>query len=287
MHGGHAGPVTMGRITRGPLSWTRPHCGMPFVAGLRLVRNKRRVSLSVLFLLAQLLQRRQQRAKDVPASMEPPVTQHYLHYAPIRGGALTGEGNSRDLPVWLPCFRWLLAEPPKRKRRAGKQMGWTSTGRRARRECARAFVRMWAVSFLSPCDPGILRGTRIQARGHWRWRISWYAEPCQFDLESPAAVNFAVAGGRGSRIRFCRRAAVQWVVTRCACISWRFVNVPDLSPACGVVDMGASVECQSTWTGILHVIISHRARRFAGVNRACVGVGRRTGAAARWLRHVD
>jgi hypothetical protein len=23
----HAGPVTMGRITRGPLSWTRPHCG--------------------------------------------------------------------------------------------------------------------------------------------------------------------------------------------------------------------------------------------------------------------
>jgi hypothetical protein len=26
--GGHAGPVTMGRITRGPLSWMRPHCGM-------------------------------------------------------------------------------------------------------------------------------------------------------------------------------------------------------------------------------------------------------------------
>jgi hypothetical protein len=26
--GGHAGPVTMGRIARGPLSWTRPHCGM-------------------------------------------------------------------------------------------------------------------------------------------------------------------------------------------------------------------------------------------------------------------
>jgi hypothetical protein len=27
--GGHAGPVTMGRIARGPLSWTRPRCGMP------------------------------------------------------------------------------------------------------------------------------------------------------------------------------------------------------------------------------------------------------------------
>ena len=26
--GGHAGPVTMGRNARGPLSWTRPHCGM-------------------------------------------------------------------------------------------------------------------------------------------------------------------------------------------------------------------------------------------------------------------
>jgi hypothetical protein len=26
--GGHAGPVTMGRIAHGPLSWTRPHCGM-------------------------------------------------------------------------------------------------------------------------------------------------------------------------------------------------------------------------------------------------------------------
>jgi hypothetical protein len=27
--GGYAGPVTMDRIARGPLSWTRPHCGMP------------------------------------------------------------------------------------------------------------------------------------------------------------------------------------------------------------------------------------------------------------------
>lgn len=45
--------------------------------------------------------------------------------------------------------------------------------------------------------------------------------------------------------------------------------------------MGASVECQSTWTGILYVIIiSHRARRLAGVKCACVGVGRRTGAVA-------
>src|SRR5688572_27072073 len=26
--GGHVGPVIMGRNARGPLSWTRPHCGM-------------------------------------------------------------------------------------------------------------------------------------------------------------------------------------------------------------------------------------------------------------------
>jgi hypothetical protein len=57
-HSGHAGPVTMGRIARGPLSWTRPHSGMPFVAGLRLARYMRRASLPALSVLAQLLQRR-------------------------------------------------------------------------------------------------------------------------------------------------------------------------------------------------------------------------------------
>jgi hypothetical protein len=57
-HGGHAGPVTMGRITRGPPSWMTLHCGVPFVASLRLVRYMRRVSLPILSLLAQLLQRR-------------------------------------------------------------------------------------------------------------------------------------------------------------------------------------------------------------------------------------
>jgi hypothetical protein len=75
-HDGHAAPVTMGRIARGPLSWTRPHCGMPFVAGLRLVRNKRRVSLPVLFLLAQLLQRRL-RAKGGAFAFAP--TGHIEH----------------------------------------------------------------------------------------------------------------------------------------------------------------------------------------------------------------
>jgi hypothetical protein len=75
-HGGHAGPVTMGRITRGPLSWTRLRCGMPFVASLRLVWYMRRVSLPVLSLLAQLLQRRL-RAKGGAFAFAPTFIYNY------------------------------------------------------------------------------------------------------------------------------------------------------------------------------------------------------------------
>jgi hypothetical protein len=56
--GGHAGPVTMGRITRGPLSWTRPHCGMTPSQAFVWCRIERRVSLPVLSLSDQRLQRR-------------------------------------------------------------------------------------------------------------------------------------------------------------------------------------------------------------------------------------
>jgi hypothetical protein len=56
--GGHAGPVTMGRITRGPLSWTRPHCGMTPSQAFVWCRIERRGSLPVLSLLDQRLQRR-------------------------------------------------------------------------------------------------------------------------------------------------------------------------------------------------------------------------------------
>jgi hypothetical protein len=54
----HAGPVTMGRITRGPLSWTRPHGGMTTSQAFVWRRIKRRVSLSVLSPSDQRLQRR-------------------------------------------------------------------------------------------------------------------------------------------------------------------------------------------------------------------------------------
>jgi hypothetical protein len=60
--GGHAGPVTMGQITRGPLSWTRPHGGTTTSQAFAWCRIRRRVSLPVLSPSDQRLQRRH-RAK--------------------------------------------------------------------------------------------------------------------------------------------------------------------------------------------------------------------------------
>jgi hypothetical protein len=48
----------MGRITRGPLSWTRPHCGMTPSQAFVWCRIERKVSLPVLSLSDQRLQRR-------------------------------------------------------------------------------------------------------------------------------------------------------------------------------------------------------------------------------------
>jgi hypothetical protein len=63
--GGHAGPVTMGRITRGPLSWTRPHGGMTTSQAFVWCRIKRRVSLPVLSPSDQRLRRRPRAKGDV------------------------------------------------------------------------------------------------------------------------------------------------------------------------------------------------------------------------------
>jgi hypothetical protein len=70
--GGHAGPVTMGRITRGPLSWTRPHGGMTTSQAFVWCRIKRRVSLPVLSSSDQRLQRRP-RAKGGVFAFAPTV----------------------------------------------------------------------------------------------------------------------------------------------------------------------------------------------------------------------
>jgi hypothetical protein len=69
---GHAGPVTMGRITRGPLSWTRPHGGMTSSQAFVWCRMGRRVSLPVLSPLDQRLQRRP-RAKGGVFAFAPTI----------------------------------------------------------------------------------------------------------------------------------------------------------------------------------------------------------------------
>jgi hypothetical protein len=71
--GGHAGPVTMGRIARGPLSWARLHCGMTSSQAFVWCRIKRRVSLPVLSLSDQRLQRRP-RAKGGVFAFAPTPT---------------------------------------------------------------------------------------------------------------------------------------------------------------------------------------------------------------------
>jgi hypothetical protein len=116
-HGGHAGPVTMGRIARGPLSWTRPHCGMPFVAGLRLVRNKRRVSLPVLFLLAQLLQRRL-RAKGGAFAFAP------THRAKVGPNNLLVSRKLGDRPIGHLLVPTSKVIPHILLRKPGALFGW-------------------------------------------------------------------------------------------------------------------------------------------------------------------
>jgi hypothetical protein len=63
MRSGHAGPVTMGRITRGPPCWTRPRDGTTSSQAFVRRRVGRRVSLPVV--LSSLVQRgwRRHRAK--------------------------------------------------------------------------------------------------------------------------------------------------------------------------------------------------------------------------------
>jgi hypothetical protein len=68
--GGHAGPVTMGRNARGPLSWTRPHCGMPSSPVFVWCRLKRRVSLPAFSVRAAAKQQRL-RAKGGVSAFAP------------------------------------------------------------------------------------------------------------------------------------------------------------------------------------------------------------------------
>jgi hypothetical protein len=84
--GGHAGPVTMGRITRGPLSWTRPRGGMTTSQAFVWCRIKRRVSLPVLSPSDQRIKRRPRAKGGVFAFAPTPALDiYYLLRVDCRG----------------------------------------------------------------------------------------------------------------------------------------------------------------------------------------------------------
>jgi hypothetical protein len=89
--GGHAGPVIMGRITRGPLSWTRPHGGMTPSQAFVWCRIKRRVSLLVLSPSDRRLQRGH-RAKGGVFAFAPTTTKVAIGEAAVDGR--TGQSSA-------------------------------------------------------------------------------------------------------------------------------------------------------------------------------------------------
>jgi hypothetical protein len=97
--GGHTGPVTMGQITRGPLSWTRPHGGMTAQAFV-WCRIKRRVSLPVLSPSDRRLQRGP-RAKGGVFAFAPTFA--------LRGTSSTKSPGAEDVARWrrrCPRSKW-------------------------------------------------------------------------------------------------------------------------------------------------------------------------------------
>jgi hypothetical protein len=97
---GHAGPVTMGRITRGPLSWTRPHGGMTTSQAFVWRRIKRRVSLPVLSPSDHRLQRRP-RAEGGVFAFAPTFA--------LRGTSSTKSPGAEDVARWrrrCPRSKW-------------------------------------------------------------------------------------------------------------------------------------------------------------------------------------
>jgi hypothetical protein len=92
--GGHAGPVTMGRIARGPLSWTRPHYGMTPSQAFVWSRIERRVSLPVLSLSDQRLQRRPRAKGGVFAFAPTDSSPLWSMEIPLSLSARDGQGTT-------------------------------------------------------------------------------------------------------------------------------------------------------------------------------------------------
>jgi hypothetical protein len=75
---GHAGPVTMGRITRGPPCWTRPHGRVTSSQVFVRCRIWRRVSLPVVLSPLDQQPRRRLRAKGGVFAFAPTTLQEML-----------------------------------------------------------------------------------------------------------------------------------------------------------------------------------------------------------------
>jgi hypothetical protein len=98
---GHAGPVTMGRITRGPPCWTRPHGGMTSSQVFVRCRMGRRVSLPVVLSPLDQRLRRRSRAKGGVFAFAPTFA--------LRGTSSTKSSGAEDVARWrrrCPLSKW-------------------------------------------------------------------------------------------------------------------------------------------------------------------------------------
>jgi hypothetical protein len=98
---GHAGPVTMGRITRGPPCWTRPHGGMTSPQVFVRCRMGRRVSLPVVLSPLDQRLRRRPRAKGGVFAFAPTFA--------LRGTSSTKSSGAEDVARWrrrCPRSKW-------------------------------------------------------------------------------------------------------------------------------------------------------------------------------------
>jgi hypothetical protein len=98
---GHAGPVTMGRITRGPLCWTRPHGGMTSSQVFVRCRMGRRVSLPDVLSPLDQRPRRRPRAKGGVFAFAPTLA--------LRGTSSTKSSGAEDVARWrrrCPRSKW-------------------------------------------------------------------------------------------------------------------------------------------------------------------------------------
>jgi hypothetical protein len=101
MRSGHAGPVTMGRITRGPPCWTRPQDETTSSQVLVRRRVRQRVNLPVV--LSPLVQRgrRRHRAKGGVFAFAPTFA--------LRGTSSTKSSGAEDVARWwrrCPRSKW-------------------------------------------------------------------------------------------------------------------------------------------------------------------------------------